>query len=205
MSAVRPPCRRALLAVIVPAVLAACGTKEQAPPPGTTLAAAPSAAPATTTTTVTPTTTTTTLPPPVWRTTRWGMTRREVLAALPGEAQRLPQAVDFGAPVGGSTDVAIPSYEADGVKFRVLLGFDADALNRVHLNASKAGASTCGDLEKALTGKHGEPADRGTAQTSSRVSTTTWKRPDQTVTLTCTEVQTLNFRTVALDYTPPAP
>jgi hypothetical protein len=205
MSAVRKPFRRALLAVIVPAVLAAsCGTKEQAPPPSTTLAAAPSAAPATTATAAT-TTTTTTLPPPVWRTTRWGMTRREVLAALPGEAQRLPQAVDFGAPVGGSTDVAIPSYEADGVKFRVLLGFDADALNRVHLNAGKATGSTCADLEKALTGRHGEPADRSTAQTSSRVTTTTWKRPDQTVTLTCTEVQALNFRTVALDYTPPAP
>jgi hypothetical protein len=204
MSAVRKPCRRALLAVIVPAVLGACGTKEQAPPPGTTLAAAPSAAPATTTTATT-TTTTTTLPPPVWRTTRWGMTRREVLAALPGEAQRLPQAVDFGAPVGGSTDVAIPSYEADGVKFRALLGFDADALNRVRLVAGSPGASTCATLEKALIERHGEPADRGTTQTSSRVSTTTWKRPDQTVTLTCTEVQTLNFRTVALDYTPPVP
>jgi hypothetical protein len=204
MSDARTPYRRALLAAILPAALAACGPKEQAAPPAITVSAAPSAAPATTTT-VTPTTTTTTLPPPVWRTTRWGMTRKEVLAALPGEAQRLPQAVDFGAPVGGSTDTAIPAYEADGVKFRVLLGFAGDKLDRVHMTAGSPGASTCANLEKALVERHGEPAERGTTQTSSRVTTIVWKRPDQTVTLTCTEVQSLNFRTVALDYTPPAP
>ena len=79
--------------LVVPALLAACGTKEQAPPPVTIQKAPPSTVPATTTTT-----TTIPSPPPVWRSARWGMTKDEVIAAFPGEAQRLAQPADFGPP-----------------------------------------------------------------------------------------------------------
>ena len=184
------------LAVAV--LLAACAKKEEAPPP-TTLPAPPSTAPATTTTT----TTTVPSPPPVWRAARWGMTAAEALAAFPGEAQRLPQPVSFGAQVPGSSDVAIPAYDMDGTKFRVLFGFEADALNRVHLTASKPPETTCGDLEKALTEKHAAPTDRSNTQTTVRGEQIVWKRPDQTITLACSEMPGLGFRSVTLDYAAP--
>jgi hypothetical protein len=178
------------------AVLAACATKEQASPPSTQEARS-SAAPTTTTTT----TTTVPSPPPVWRSARWGMTKDEVLAAFPGEAQRLATPADFGPQVGGSTDIAIPAYEIDGLKFRVLFGFESDALNRVHLSAVKAGVTTCSDLEKLLTEKHSAPSDRSTTQTTVRGEQIVWKRPEQTITLACAEAPSLGYRTVTLDYT----
>src|SRR4029450_7620544 len=142
--------RRWGLVVAVPAraVAAACKAKEQpvaqAPPP-TTLAP--------TTTTLPPPTTMAT-PPPVWRAARWGMTKKEVLEAFPGEAEKLATAANFAQPQpgsslgAGSSDVGITNYETEGTKFRVLFGFDADALNRIHLSAAKAGAATCVDLEQ---------------------------------------------------------
>jgi hypothetical protein len=199
MTPLRARRRFVLGSLVVPALLAACGAKEKAPPPVST-AAPPSAAPATTTTT---TTTTVPSPPPVWRTARWGMTKIEVLAAFPGEAERLATPADFGPPSGGSTDVAIPAYEIDGMKFRVLFGFDSDALSRVHLAAVKAGATTCTDLEKLLTEKHSAPSERNSTQTTMRSEQIVWKRPEQTITLACAEAPSLGYRTVTLDYTAP--
>jgi hypothetical protein len=184
--------------LVVPAVLAACGTKERASPPVSTHEAPSSAAPTTTTTTTVPS------PPPVWRSARWGMTKDEVLAAFPGEAQRLAEPADFGRQVGGSTDVAIPAYEIDGMKFRVLFGFESDALNRVHLTAVKAEVTTCSDLEKQLTEKHSTPSDRSSSQTTVRGEQIVWKRPEQTITLACAEVRSLGYQTVTLDYTAPS-
>jgi hypothetical protein len=181
------------------AVLPACATKEQASPPSTPEARS-SAVPTTTTTT----TTTVPSPPPVWRSARWGMTKDEVLAAFPGEAQRLATPADFGPPAGGSTDVAIPAYEIDGIKFRVLFGFEVDALNRVRLSAVKAGAATCGDLEKLLTDELSAPTDRSTSQTTVRGEQIVWNRPERTITLACTEAPSLGYRTVTLDYTVPS-
>jgi hypothetical protein len=188
----------ACASLVVPAFLAACGTKEQAPPPVTVQQAPPSTVPATTTTT-----TTVPSPPPVWRSAHWGMTKDEVLAAFPGEAQRLPQPADFGRPGEGSTDVAIPASEIDGMKFRVLFGFESDALNRVHLSAIKPADTTCGDLEKLLTEKHSAPSDRSRTQTTLRGEQIVWKRPEQTITLACTEAPGLGYRSVMLDYTAP--
>jgi hypothetical protein len=188
--------RRRLACLLPPLLIAACRGKEPAPPPATP---PPTTAAATTTTT---TTTTVPTPPPVWREARWGMTKAEVLAAFPGEAQTLPQPADFG-PQGGSTDVAIPSYEMEGMAFRVLFGFEADALNRVRLAAIKAGPATCGDVEKVLTAAHAAPADRNTTQTNLRVETVVWKRPDQVVTLICSQRPSLGYNAVSLDYTPP--
>jgi hypothetical protein len=131
------------------------------------------------------------------------MTKGQVLAAFPGEAQRLPQPANFGPPTGGSTDVAIPAYEINGMAFRVLFGFDSDKLNRVRLSAVKAGAATCGDLEKLLTEKHAAPSDRSSAQTNLRSEQIVWKLPEQTMTLACTEAPDLGYRTVTLDYTVP--
>jgi hypothetical protein len=184
--------------LVVPAILAACGTKEQAPPPVSTQQAPPSAAPTTTTTTTAPS------PPPVWRAARWGMTKDEVLVAFPGEAQRLAQPADFSRQAGGSTDVAIPAYEIDGMKFRVLFGFESDALNRIHLSAVKAAETTCTDMEKLLTAAHAAPSDRSTTQTTLRNERIVWKQPDQTITLSCTEARNLGYRTVTLDYTAPS-
>jgi hypothetical protein len=185
--------------VVAAAFLAACGTKEQPSPPPSTQAALPSVAPAPTTTT----TTTVPTPPPVWRAARWGMTRAEVLAAFPGEAQRLDPPVAFGPQAPGASDVAIPAYELDGMKFRALFGFEADALNRVHLSAIKAAEATCGDLERLLTEKHTAPSDRSTTQTNLRTEQIVWQRPDQTITLACSEAPGLGYRSVSLDYTAP--
>jgi len=65
------------------------------------------------------------------------MTKPEVIAAFPGEAQQLAAPAEFGQGTG-SSDVAIPAYELEGVKFRVLFGFGAQGLNRIHLSAGKA-------------------------------------------------------------------
>lgn len=132
------------------------------------------------------------------------MTKDEALAAFPGEAQRLGKPADFGPPTPGSSDVAIPDYEVDGVKFRVLFGFDSNALNRIHLSAVKPGDSTCGDAEKSVTAKHSEPAARNNTGTSLRGEEIVWKRPDQTITLLCAGVPSLGFRSVTLIYTPPS-
>ncbi len=182
---------------VVSAVLAACGTKEPAPP-ASRQEAPPSVAPASTTTVTTIPT-----PPPVWRTAHWGMTKAEVLAAFPGEAQRLEQPADFGPKGAGSTDVAISAYEIEGMKFRVLFGFEKEALGRIHLAAIKAGDSTCSDVEKLLTEKHSAPSDRSTTQTNLRREQIVWKRPDQTITLVCSDAVNLGFHTVTLEYTAP--
>jgi hypothetical protein len=183
------------LAMLV--AFAGCGGEKATEQAGAPQAAPSAAAAATTTTTTVP------APPPVWRTARWGMTKDEVLAAFPGEAQRLATPADFGPPTPGSSDVAIPSYEADGVKFRVLFGFDPNALNRIHLAAVKPGDATCADVEKVLTDKHSAPAARNNTGTSLRGEEIVWKRPDQTITLACAGVPSLGFRSVTLIYTPP--
>lgn len=198
MGVVRTRSRLALGVLILPAVLAACRAKEQAPPPATTLPPPPSTAAVTTTTT-----STIPSPPPVWGAAHWGMTKAEVLAAFPGQAQQLPQPVTFGPQTPGASDVAIPAYDVEGAKFRVLFGFEGDALNRVFLSALKAAESTCGDLEKQLTDKYSAPADRSTAQTNVRLEQIVWKRPEQTITLACSEAPGLGYRSVTLDHTTP--
>jgi hypothetical protein len=184
------------LSLVLAVLVAGCGKKEEAPPPGPQ-ETVPTAAPTTTTTT------TTTLPPPVWRTVRWGMTKDEVLAALPGEAQRLKTPMPFGPEAPGAADVIIASQEADGVNFRALLGFDGGGLARIHLDALKPGSSTCEELEQKLTAEHGAPAARNAVGTSLRGEEIVWKRPDQTITLTCSGVSTLAFYKVSLARTPP--
>jgi hypothetical protein len=186
-------CAGLYLALGTLAVIAGCGTRDQ----GSQQAPASTVAATTTTTTVPP-------PPPVWRTARWGMTKEAVLAAFPGEAQRLGRPADFGPPTPGSSDVAIPAYEADGTTFRVLFGFAANALDRIHLSAVKPGDATCGDVERALTAKHDAPAARNNTGTSLRGEEIVWNRPDQTITLWCAGVPSLGFRSVTLVHTPPS-
>lgn len=183
--------------LVLPAALAACRSKEQAPPV-TTQTPAPTAAPVSTTTT-----TTIPSPPPVWGAAHWGMTKAQVLAAFPGQAQQLAQPVQFGPQVPGSSDVAIATYDMAGHAFRVLFGFEADALNRVYLSALKAAEGTCGDLEKLLTDKNGAPSDRSTTQTNVRLEQIVWKRPEQTITLGCSEMPGLGYRSVTLDHAAP--
>jgi len=190
----------AFASLIVPVLIAACAKKEQGPPPTTVQQGPPSTVPATTTTT----TTTVPSPPPVWRSAHWGMTKNEVLAAFPAEAQRLAQPADLGAAGAGSTDVAIPAYESEGMKFRVLFGFEADALNRIHLSAIKPAETACGDLEKVLTEKHSAPSERSHTQTTVRGEQIVWKGPEETITLACTEAPGLGFRSVMLDYAAPS-
>jgi hypothetical protein len=132
------------------------------------------------------------------------MTKDELLAAFPGEAQRLARPADLGARADWSSEVAIPAYEIDGMKFQVLFGFESDALNRIRLSAAKAGDTTCSDLEKLLTEKHSAPSDRSSTQTTLRSEQVVWTRPEQTITLGCTESRSLGYRTVTLDYTAPS-
>jgi hypothetical protein len=196
--------RTALAGLLLVLAVAACAKKEA---PATTPPTPPPAAAATTTLPPPPTTVPT--PPPVWRAARWGMKKAEVLAAFPGEAQKLPQPAAFAQPQQGSSltpgasDVTIPAYEADGATFRVLFGFGSDALDRIHLSAAKPGAATCGDVEKALTERHGPPAQRASTGSSLRGEEITWRLPDQTVVLSCGGVASLGFLTVTLDYLPP--
>lgn len=195
----------ALLAVSVP--LASCARKEEPPP--TTLAA-PTATPPPTTTTLAPTPTPVPTPPPVWREARWGMTPAEVLAAFKGEAKKLPKTDRFAEPQHGATlpagtsDVGIPSYAADGATFKVLFGFTKNALDRVHLSAQKPNADTCAAVEAALTERLGEKPERKPTGSSLRGEEISWKRPDQTVVLSCAGVASLGFLTVSLDFVPPA-
>lgn len=183
--------------LIVVALLSGCG-KEQPAPQGSAAPPAASAAPATTTTT----TTTLPPPPPAWGASRWGMTKDEVLAAFPGQARRLAQPAPFGPGAPGSTDVAIPAWEGEGAQFRVLFGFEAGALSRVHLTAIKPGDATCGDVETALTGRYSEPSARNRTGTSLRGDEIVWRHPDHTITLSCAGVHALGFRSVTLAYTP---
>ena len=193
--------------IVMAAFVAAAGCKSrqqpvaQATPPPTTV-------PPTTTTLPPPTTMAT--PPPVWRAARWGMTRKDVLAAFPGEAATLATAASFAQPqpgsslVGGTSDVGIPAFEMEGTRFRVLFGFDGDALNRVHLAAAKAGAATCEDVEKGMTAQHGKAAQRERTGGSLKGDEITWKLPDQTIVLSCAGVASLGFQTVTLDFLEPA-
>ena len=180
-----------LLTLLV--ALAACRAKEQPAPTGQ--------APARTVATTTTTTTLPPPPPPVWRSARWGMKKAELLAAFPGEAQRLPTPADFGQPRPGPSDVAIPAYEADGSTFRVLFGFGADGLARIQLTAVKPSSVTCDDVEKRLTEEHSKPSSRNAVETSLRGLEILWTTPAATITLSCLEKPSLGFRTVTLDYT----
>jgi hypothetical protein len=198
--------RRCALAILALPILAvSCKSKEQPAPPAGTPQPPVTTAPVTTL----PPPTTVATPPTVWRTARWGMTKAEVLAAFPAEAQRLPKPVEFVQPQPGSSvpagsgDLTISAYEADGTTFRVLFGFEADALNRVHLSALKPGEATCGDVEKRLTEQHSAPPQRSRTGTSLRGDEMTWKRPDQTIILTCAGVPNLGFQSVSLDHIAP--
>jgi predicted small lipoprotein YifL len=189
---------RAAAVLLVVSALSACGRKDQ--PPAAEQAAPTTAAPAATTTT------TTTLPPPplVWRAAHFGMTRDEVLAAFPGEAQKLAKPAAFGPQDPATADVSIPSWEDGGVTWRVLFGFGASGLDRIRLVAAHPAATTCEDVEKALTDKGGAPVDRHETGTSLRGQEMSWRMPDQTVTLACAGVFSLGFATVTLDHRPPA-
>lgn len=195
-----------LAVIAVPVLLASCSKKEE-PVPVAQQAPA-STVPATTLPPPTPTPVPT--PPPVWREARWGMTRADVLASFPTEAQKLEKPADFAQPqpgsslTAGSGDVAIPAYEAGGATFRVLFGFEADALNRIHLAVPKPTAATCGDIEKALTDKHAAPSKRGATGSSLRGEEIVWTLPDQTVVLSCAGVRSLGFVSASLDYLAPA-
>jgi hypothetical protein len=170
---------RLVLLLASAVALSACKPKEQAatPPPPTTVAAA--------TTSTTTTTTTMPAPPPAWRTARWGMKKADVLAAFPGEAQKLAAPVDFGQPRPGPSDIGIPAYEADGATFRVLFGVGPEGLGRIQLTALK-------------------PASRGDVGGSLPGQEIVWTTPVARIALACAEKLSLNFRTVTLDYTPPA-
>lgn len=202
--------RLAAAVVAVPVLLASC-TEKKAPPP-VAQQAPPTVAPTTTLpppATPSPSPTPVPTPPPVWANVRWGMTPKEVLAAFPGEAKRLPKPASFAKPqpgsslAEGSSDISIPAYEADGAAFRVLFGFGAGALERVHLDARKPGAATCGDIEKALTQRHSPPSQRSATGTSLRGEEIVWNRPDQTIVLSCSGVASLGFVTVTLDHLAP--
>src|SRR3954468_12292427 len=199
--------RTAVIATVLAALgLAACGKKEPAPSP----APAPQVASAAPATTLPPPPTTVPTPPPVWHAARWGMSKADTLAAFPGEAQRLPQPAAFAQPQpgsslqGGSSDLAIPSLEEAGATFHGLLGFGSAGLDRIHLAAIKPRANTCADVEKAVTGKHGEPAQRAKTGSSLAGDEILWKLPDQRIVLSCAGVASLGFVTVTLDYLPPA-
>jgi hypothetical protein len=183
------------LLLVTAAALSACGPKEQATPQ-----ASPSTVAAVTTSTTT-TTTTMPAPPPVWRSARWGMKKADLLAAFPGEAQKLATPADFGQPRPGPSDIAIPAYEADGSTFRVLFGFGPDGLDRIQLGAVKPSAVACEDLEKRLTQELSKPTARNAVETSLRGQETVWTLPAETITLSCLEKPSLGFRTVTLDYT----
>jgi hypothetical protein len=192
-------CRHVAGMLVFTVLLPACRAKEQA--------TSTQQAPPSTVVTTTTSTTTTTLPPPppVWRGAKWGMKKAEVLAAFPGEAQRLPQPVAFGQPRPGTSDVAIPGYEVDDAKFRVLFEFASDALNRIQLFAAKAGTSTCEDVEKRLTGEHAAPSSRRDTATSMQTRDIVWTLPGETITLACAEKPSLGFRTVTVDYVAASP
>lgn len=194
----------------VPLLIGSCSKKEepapvaqQAPATTTTLAPAVTLPP--------PTPTAVPTPPPVWREARWGMSKAEVLAAFPKEAQRLSKPADFAQPqpgsslAAGSADITIPSYESDGTTFRVLFGFEADALNRIHLSVPKPIEATCGDLEKMLTERHAAAGTRAATGSSLRGSEIVWTLPDRTVVLSCAGVASLGFVRASLDYLAPPP
>ncbi|MET0556556.1 MAG: hypothetical protein ABW221_26195 [Vicinamibacteria bacterium] len=199
--------RTLTLAVAVPVLFASCTKKEPPPPPPPTTVA--TTLPPTTTTTLAPAPTPAPTPPPVWREARWGMTPAEVLAAFKGEARKLPQPDRFAEPQHGSSvpagagDVAIPSYEADGATFKVLFGFDKNALDRIHLSAHKPIAGTCGFVEGALSQRLATTPTRKATGSSLRGEEITWRRADQTVVLSCAGVASLGFLTVSVDFLSP--
>jgi hypothetical protein len=203
----RVRCRLALIAVAFPVLLVSCTKKEEPPPVAPQ--APPTAAPSTTPPPPTPAPTPVPTPPPTWRTARWGMTRAQVLAAFPGEAQRLDRPTPLVKPQPGSilglasSDVSIPKYEADGATFRVLFAFASAGLNRVHLSAIRPGIGTCGDLEKALTDRHSTPPERRPTGDSLKGEEILWTQPDQTIVLGCAGMASLGFATVTLDYLAP--
>lgn len=181
--------------VLFVAVAATACSRE---PSGAPAASPPatSAAPTTTTTTTIP------LPPPVWRAARWGMSRDELLAAFPGEVQRLPAPAPFGPQTTGSAEAAIPEWASEGVTYRVLFGFAPTGLDRIHLKALKPTAGTCEDVEKALIAAHGEPRERRATGTSLRGEEKMWALSDQSLTLACSGVASLGYLAVTLDRRP---
>jgi hypothetical protein len=58
-------------------------------------------------------------------------------------------------------------------------------------------------VEKVLTDKNGAPSDRGTTQTNVRLEQIVWKRPEQTITLACSEMAGLGYRSVTVDQAAP--
>jgi hypothetical protein len=62
---------------------------------------------------------------------------------------------------------------------------------------------TCSLIDKALTDKHGAPAQKENTGTSLRGAETTWKLADQTIILACAGKPALGFQSVTVDYLTP--
>lgn len=132
-----------------------------------------------------------------WRTLKWGMSERQVLAALPHEAARLPKPEKMG---GADATIKIPHYKFGNVEFEVLLAFTGGQLTNVLLWEEAAPSrkpSVAADFEalaQLLIEKYGKPTtDKNDARTRDR----TWEFPSGMASLTFMKLTETDFVSVS--------
>lgn len=111
-----------------------------------------------------------------WRTTRWGMSEDEVLAALPGEAARLEKKIELAD--GNVVSLGIDEHRLLSYAFQVRFVFGAGKLALVSLRSlqsTNAPAEVFAAIEKHLTETLGAPAASDSDQEFIDLRQTRWR------------------------------
>jgi len=114
-----------------------------------------------------------------WRNASWGMTESQVLAAFPGEAVRLEKPDKYKKAIA---TIGIPTFNVEGVPFKVRFGFANAKLTMINLSAEHLALAQVryDQLKQTLTEKYGHPL---TDRETSIGPEATWKTPVNLISL----------------------
>lgn len=105
-----------------------------------------------------------------WQKARWGMSQRQVAAAVPGA-----QEFDVKTKTGVSREFGLPAYDVEGCNFRVEFDFDAEKLKSVSLDLTgdKNPINCPGIIMGGLKDRYGAPSSNDTSVFPGMVRVTT--------------------------------
>lgn len=138
-----------------------------------------------------------------WSKAKWGMTKKQVLAAFGDEAKSPPPRLD-GKRFGSEPGVTVPGLDIAGVTFTAELTFEEETtrLDRIVLHSlDKKPSDTLFDsLERLLTQRYGQPVRRDIRSVSKLILSAMWVFPKTVIELEMIEAENVNVRSVTVLY-----
>lgn len=133
---------------------------------------------------------------PGWRETRWGMTEDEVLAAMKGEANRVPTPRERAGRVEA---LEIPQYAIGPYRFKVTFNFTEGKLVGVILTGDKDSPVSYPGVKDMVVAKYGAPASESPTAIGRHAQ---WNFPSTRIALA--EIRAPGLTIISLSYSPPA-